>query len=197
MSKHRMSRHQVTSESPFTTGQAADYCHVSQTTIINWIKEGKLNGYTTPGGHYRIPRPDLVSFLETHGMPVDAALTASEQPRLLVLSNNPRIRDLAQTLGRERGFEVSLVANDYAASAEAARSEPDVVIVDTRASSDPSGFCQWLNETAKDATLLMVGNTRNEPAPLAVEADAYLSQGDGATHEALSSLEKELEVLLR
>lgn len=57
-----------------TTGQAARYCHVSQTTILNWIKKGKIEAYSTPGGHYRILLPDFISFLETYGMPVDSAL---------------------------------------------------------------------------------------------------------------------------
>ena len=68
---------------PLTTGQAARYCHVSQATIINWIKKGKLRAYATPGGHYRILLPDFLSFLEMYHMPVDAVLRelslASEQ----------------------------------------------------------------------------------------------------------------------
>ena len=68
---------------PLTTGQAAKYCHVSQATIINWIKKGKLRAYATPGGHYRILLPDFLSFLETYQMPMDAVLRelslASEQ----------------------------------------------------------------------------------------------------------------------
>jgi len=59
---------------PLTTGQAAKYCHVSQATIINWIKKDKLRAYATPGGHYRILLPDFLSFLETYQMPVEAVL---------------------------------------------------------------------------------------------------------------------------
>ncbi len=59
-----------------TTGQAARYCCVSQATILNWIKKGKLAAYATPGGHYRILLPDFISFLETYRMPVDSALKA-------------------------------------------------------------------------------------------------------------------------
>lgn len=59
-----------------TTGQAARYCHVSQATILNWIKKGQLEAYATPGGHYRILLPDFISFLETYRMPVDSALRA-------------------------------------------------------------------------------------------------------------------------
>lgn len=59
-----------------TTGEAARYCYVSQATIINWIKKGKLEAYTTPGGHYRILLSDFVSFLKTYRMPVDVTLKA-------------------------------------------------------------------------------------------------------------------------
>jgi excisionase family DNA binding protein len=57
-----------------TTGQAARYCCVSQATIINWIKKGKLEAYATPGGHYRILLPNFLSFLEMYRMPVDSEL---------------------------------------------------------------------------------------------------------------------------
>ncbi len=60
-----------------TTGQAARHCHVSQATIVNWIKKGKLKAYATPGGHHRILLPDFLSFLEIYGMPVDSTLTTS------------------------------------------------------------------------------------------------------------------------
>lgn len=59
---------------PLTTGQAAEYCYVSQATIINWIKKGSLRAYTTPGGHHRILLPDFVAFLQEHSIPVDPSL---------------------------------------------------------------------------------------------------------------------------
>ena len=59
---------------PLTTGQAARYCYVSNATILNWIKQGKLTAYTTPGGHFRIRLPDFLSFLESYRIPVDPRL---------------------------------------------------------------------------------------------------------------------------
>ena len=59
---------------PLTTGEAAKYCHVSQATIVNWIKLGKLPAYSTPGGHYRILLTDFLRFLDSHKMPVDPRL---------------------------------------------------------------------------------------------------------------------------
>lgn len=178
----------MSNKPPFTTGQVAKYCHVSQATIVNWIKDGKLSGYTTPGGHYRIPRTDLLSFLKTHGMPIDAELRSSARPRALVLSTSPGIREMVQSLGERNGFEVSVVASDYATSAEAVRLAPDVVVIDAAAASDPLGLCRWLGETATDATVVVIGHDEGVEQTAAV--DLHLPP------EPLSSLEQELEVLL-
>lgn len=175
---------------PFTTGQAAEYCHVSQATIVNWIKDGKLSGYTTPGGHYRIPRSDLVSFLKAHGMPVDTALKRRAQPSVLVLSENPLIRELVQALGKQNGFAVSLFASDYATSAEAVQSKPSAVVIDTETSSDPVGLCRWLSKTARDSALLLVDNGRGGQGEGVDGVDLRIAADN------LAALEAKLEVLL-
>ena len=181
----------MSSERPFTTGQAAEYCHVSQATIVNWIKHRKLSGYTTPGGHYRIPRSNLVSFLKDHEMPIDSALRPSSPPRLLVLSGNPKIRELVQTLAEDEGFDVLLVSNDYATSAEAVRSQPAAVIIDVSASSDPLGLRQWLSETMENTILLLVDESDRTTTVPAALPDLHLLP------DALPRLEAKLEVLLQ
>jgi DNA-binding response OmpR family regulator len=123
-------------------------------------------------------------------MPIDAALKPSTRPRVLVLSTNPSIKGLVETLGTRNGFEISLVASDYATSAEAVRSTPDAVIIDTQASLDPWGLCRWLNETAADATVLVIGHDGDKGIEQADGVDVYLPA------KALPSLEEELEVLL-
>jgi excisionase family DNA binding protein len=178
----------MASDHPLTTGEAAEYCHVSQATIVNWIKDGKLNGYTTPGGHYRILRSDLLSFLETNGMPIDDALRESTRPTLLLLSDDPTMVDLVHTLGKSSNVEVSVATTDYETSAEAARSKPAIVIIDTRASRDPSGLCRWLSETSKATALVLIGDAAMSGS--APEADVHVPP------EAARSLEGKLRALL-
>ncbi len=191
----------MSSDGPFTTGQAAEYCHVTQATIINWIKDRKLNGYTTPGGHYRIPRSDLIAFLKSHNMPIDEALKEPAQTRLLVLSNNSAIKDLAQAMGKNGSLEVCVVTDDYAASAEAARSKPDAVVIDMDTSSDPLALCRWLSKTVEDTALLIVGDERGKAIAEAVGADICPALGAQVTTsvapEVIPSLEAKLEELLR
>jgi excisionase family DNA binding protein len=181
----------MSSSQPYTTGQAAKYCHVSQATILNWIKGGKLGAYTTPGGHYRIPQSDLVSFLETYRMPIDASLRDSRRRRLLLVSASPGFRRLVQTLNEGSGLDVLLVGNDYAASAQMALFEPDAVVIDMSTSSDPLGLCRWVREFSEEVALLVVGDPEKEASARAAGAQDYLRP------DALPSLEARLEVLLQ
>jgi excisionase family DNA binding protein len=176
---------------PFSTGQAAKYCGVSQATVINWIRDGRLGAYTTPGGHHRIPRADLVSFLKTYGMPIDAALERTPRPRLLLVGDGPDLRRLAKALDEKNGVEVSLTSNDYAASARVARLEPDAVVIDMRTSSDPLSLCRWVREFSEQVTLLLVGDPKREASARAAGADEYLYP------DALASLEARLLVVLQ
>jgi len=59
----------------FTTGEVASLLHVHQTTVIEWIDKGQLEGYRTPGGHRRVSREALFRFFERHHIPIPHALT--------------------------------------------------------------------------------------------------------------------------
>jgi two-component system response regulator VicR len=53
-----------------TTGDVAEYCQVSRSSVFRWIREGKLPAFTTPGGHYRVPEREFRSFLAKYGIPI-------------------------------------------------------------------------------------------------------------------------------
>lgn len=52
----------------FTTNDIAKICSVTRQTVINWIKMGRLKAVVTPGGHRRVMREELVSFMERNGL---------------------------------------------------------------------------------------------------------------------------------
>ncbi|MBF0489298.1 MAG: excisionase family DNA-binding protein [Candidatus Omnitrophica bacterium] len=47
-----------------TTAEASKFLNVTRFTILNWIKEGKLQSASTFGGHQRIPRAVVLSALK-------------------------------------------------------------------------------------------------------------------------------------
>ncbi|RLD16155.1 MAG: hypothetical protein DRI36_06100, partial [Caldiserica bacterium] len=58
------------SEKTFTTFDIAKILDVYPSTVAKWIDKGELNAFTTPGGHRRVRKSDLVSFLKKHNIPV-------------------------------------------------------------------------------------------------------------------------------
>ena len=54
----------------FTTGQVSKIANVAPRTVSKWFDSGKLKGYRIPGSQdRRIPRANLIEFLDEHGMP--------------------------------------------------------------------------------------------------------------------------------
>lgn len=53
-----------------TSKDIADYCQVSKSTVLEWIKSERLKAFRLPSGHYRIDRKDFKDFLEKWNMPV-------------------------------------------------------------------------------------------------------------------------------
>jgi len=52
----------------FSALEVANICGVVNQTAINWIRNGHLKAFTTPGGQYRIYAKDLAAFLDQRGM---------------------------------------------------------------------------------------------------------------------------------
>jgi len=181
----------MSTNGPLTTGQAAEYCHVSQATIVNWIRDRQLKAYTTPGGHRRIPRSELVSFLRAHGMPVDPALRRMNGHRLVLVGDGSRIERLAQTLAERNGVEIFVARSDYEAGAEVTRSQPSAVVIDMESSSDPLGLCRWIDDSAGDVSLVLIGNGDEEGTALAAGADAYVGG------ESLAGVRRRIMMLFR
>ncbi|MCX7029000.1 MAG: response regulator [Spirochaetes bacterium] len=79
--------------------EAARICGVVNQTAINWIKNGHLKAFQTPGGQYRVYEEDLVSFLTSRGMRVPADLTTGEELQpdrdlVLIVDDDPQINTL-------------------------------------------------------------------------------------------------------
>lgn len=53
-----------------TTRDIASYCQISKSTVLEWIKSGRLKAFSLPSGHYRIDRKDFRKFLEIWNIPI-------------------------------------------------------------------------------------------------------------------------------
>jgi excisionase family DNA binding protein len=115
----------------FTTGEAAAICKVSQQTIIRCFDAGRLQGFRVPGSKFRrIPREELIRFMRSNGIPVDA-LEGAGKKRVLVVDDDPRIVDLfEQLLNRDGRFEVKTAMTGYDAGLLTESFKPHLMILD-------------------------------------------------------------------
>lgn len=58
----------------FSALEVANMCGVVNQTAINWIKNGYLKAFTTPGGQYRVYAENLIDFLQKRGMRIPEVL---------------------------------------------------------------------------------------------------------------------------
>ncbi|UTC63616.1 response regulator [Treponema sp. OMZ 788] len=57
--------------------EVANICGVVNQTAINWIRNGYLKAFNTPGGQYRVYYEDLLLFIKERGMKVPPELQDS------------------------------------------------------------------------------------------------------------------------
>lgn len=83
---------EIPEDSVFTTHKVARIFGVNPGTVVRWIRDGHIKAYRTIGGHFRIPRDDLVKFFNECGRisPARAEKTLS----ILVIDDDPTVFEL-------------------------------------------------------------------------------------------------------
>ncbi len=146
----------VTGKDVFTTGQVAKICKVTIRTVIKWYEAGKLEGYKIPASKdRRIPRANLLKFLQTHDYPYDPAIF-DDGIRVLVADDDPNILRLFEDqLASMPEVELSTASNGYSAGFETAKLRPQILILDYNLGDINAG--QVIETLTKDDVL---ANTR-------------------------------------
>lgn len=120
---------------PLTTFQVADHCFVSHRTVQQWIADGKLKAYRTPGNHSRVKIKDLLDFLRQHGMPIPNEFERQRKgkKRILIVDDDENLTILLKDLFMIDGaFEVQTASDGFEAGKKFLEFKPDAVILDIR-----------------------------------------------------------------
>lgn len=115
----------------YTTFEAAHVLGVSLPTVVNWINARRLKAHRTPGGHRRIAREELASFMSRHGMPmpVELADAVDARRKVLVVGEAGTALDHVVRQLQEAGIVAQPAGPGFAAGLAAARLSPDVVVL--------------------------------------------------------------------
>jgi excisionase family DNA binding protein len=142
----------------FSALEVADICGVVNQTAINWIKNGFLKAFMTPGGQYRVYAEDLLSFLSSRGMRVPEGLVESSETgpdweRLLIVDDDENINMLLKRyISRLAPSLTVLQAFDgFEAGKLISESRPGVILLDINLPGiDGHKLCRRIKE---DSTL--------------------------------------------
>lgn len=175
-----------------TIKDVAQYCRVSQFTVLRWVQQGKLGAYKTGDGQVLVPLHEFQFFLRASGMPVDGLYFRAKgnQKRILVICEDD---DLTEFLARSL-CQASVVVRVFSAHnwqearCQAMALKPDLIILGpTHLDSDGSEIRQWLKQhSAFEHTKLLAivdANEAGQSPPFADKAvDAIIQQPlDAAT----------------
>ena len=116
-----------------STFDVAQMLGVDPGSVANWIDQGRLRAYRTPGGHRRVAAADLLAFLKGHNMPIPREL-ADRPVRVVVVDDQPPMTQMIAKAIKRAHPECEVVeAHDgFQAGAVIATLRPDVVILDIR-----------------------------------------------------------------
>ena len=119
-------------EDILTVFQASKCCNVSSKTIINWIEAGHISAYRTVGGHRRIKRQDLESFMKKQGIPIPEGDIQNERRRILVVDDDPIIVEtIVQALEEdEHDYDVISASDGFEAGLQVNHFKPHLMILD-------------------------------------------------------------------
>jgi excisionase family DNA binding protein len=113
-----------------TLGQAARYLGVAQSTIRKWSDQGRLPAFYTPGGHRRYKQRDLDSFVAGSSGAAPPATRARPAPLVLIVDDDPRIREFVRVNLEMDGFAVREAGSAAEGLAALEVEPPDLILLD-------------------------------------------------------------------
>jgi len=173
----------------FSALEVANLCGVVNQTAINWIRNGYLKAFTTPGGQYRIYAEDLSRFLDERGMRIPPELEDRfredvDWASILVVDDDAELNDLLKRWFERKldSFSVHQAYDGFEAGRLIAEKRPGFVVLDIDLPGiDGHALCRKIKEErgfGKPFIIAITGLDRpeEEQAMLAEGADAFFSK---------------------
>lgn len=120
--------------------EVAKVCGVVNQTAINWIKNGRLKAFKTPGGQFRVYPEDLFEFMKEREMRIPDELLekcsmkagADRQCKILFVDDDESFNNVSVALLRKNipGAEIFQAFDGFEAGSMTAEKKPDCLILD-------------------------------------------------------------------
>ncbi|HAH08370.1 MAG TPA: hypothetical protein DCM05_17900 [Elusimicrobia bacterium] len=150
----------------FTTYEIAKMVGVAPSTVINWIKQGDLKAFTTPGGHYRVTRQTLVPVLQANHVPLPSELLGRNL--VYLIDDEPEICKVLSLAFAACGglFETALFQDPLKALVRVGVQPPALVVLDlVMPRMDGYHVCDILRSTEKTSGVKLIAISGRKPLP--------------------------------
>ena len=149
-----------------STYQAAAYCNSSDTSIKRYINSGKLKAYKTPGGHYKILKDDLFSYMKDNNIPIPEKMEVVRR-KILIVDDDEQVREGMVKYLRMNGynFDIATAEDGYEAGIMVMQFVPDLIILDLMMPHmDGFSVCKKIssNPLTKSIKILVVAGYAND-----------------------------------
>lgn len=120
-------------KSVYTTFDISRLCDVNITTVTNWINEGKLLAFKTPGGHRRVSHDDLIKFLTQYHMPIPSELAQGRKIFMVVDDEQDLCQIIKNNIQAEwSDVTIEIATDGFEAGRKIAELVPDLVLLDLK-----------------------------------------------------------------
>ncbi len=119
------------SDDLLTTTEVSQMFKVNRVTVTQWVRAGKLKAIRTLGGYLRVPRENLIEFLNENQLPLPKDLEV-EVPCILIAEDNEDAAGLLKksVLERMPRTRVERADNGVSALIKVGDLKPQVLILD-------------------------------------------------------------------
>ena len=125
-----MTRKSSSHKTYLAPGEVARILMVSPATVRHWASKGDLNSVTTPGGHRRFMRHEIVRFARVNGLTMQ--LPDDDKLRILIVDDDVQLAAYLSRLLKSKNANVAtMVAHDgYAAGRLVQVFHPHIILLD-------------------------------------------------------------------
>ena len=125
-----MTRKTSSQKTYLSPGEVAKILMVSPATVRHWASKGDLNSVTTPGGHRRFMRHEIVRFARINGLTMQ--LPNDDKLRILIVDDDVQLAAyLSRLLNGKNANVTTMEAHDgYAAGRLVQVLRPHIILLD-------------------------------------------------------------------
>jgi excisionase family DNA binding protein len=148
-------------KSYYTTHEVSKLCNVYPTTVINWINEGRLVAFATPGGHRRVKKENIIDLMHKNSMPIPDELLSTDKIKVLAVDDDAKICKMIKIiLEAQENIEVALANNGFESGVMVFEWKPDIILLDFRMPGiDGFEVCRRLKQNAKTKSIPVIAVT--------------------------------------